>query len=354
MIWFGLCALLMGEGLMEEPRWELNGGNAHFSRHRNLDCLVLQSAAAVFKDVQMVNGEIEADFYSAGQRSFGGLIFRVQSSREFELLYLRAHKSGEPDAIQYTPRFNGNNAWQLYHGEGFEGTGLFHPDGWTHVRIRFRGGKLWVYLNGSGEPAFETNRLQRDIQPGGIGLWGGLGAIFTHFSYRELPEGGEPATRAGEVAGALRNWSLSPSFLEKERDPAVYPEDLLKQAASWQKVAALPDGLLQFDRYINRAQGGKSLAIARTTISAERERWVRLGLGYSDDLVLFLNGRLLFSGKAGFRARSPVFLGLVSADHDAVNLPLHKGENELLFVVSEVFGGWGVKTRLETTEGLSF
>ncbi len=353
MVWFVCLVMWMGEGNMEASRWDVNG-NGHFTRHRNLDCLVLESAAAVFKDVHMRDGEIEAELYTAGQRTFGGIFFRAQSAQEFELLYLRAHKSGQPDAIQYAPRYRGNTAWQLFHGEGYEAAGLFQPDGWTHVRIRFQGGNLRLYLNRSAEPAFETNHLQREIQAGGIGLWGGNGAIWTNFSYRELPEGGEPPAPVSAVAGALRQWSLSPAFLEKERNPSVYHQDLLSQKDGWQSAEALPDGLLQFDRYIGRARGGKSVALARTVIQSDRERVVRLGLGYSDDLVLFLNGQPLFAGKSGFRARSHISLGLISPDHDAVYLHLRAGENELVFAVSEVFGGWGLKTRLEDSEGLTF
>ena len=31
---------------------------------------------------------------------------------------MRPHKSGKPDALQYTPVFNGLSAWQLYYGDG--------------------------------------------------------------------------------------------------------------------------------------------------------------------------------------------------------------------------------------------
>jgi hypothetical protein len=35
-------------------------------------------------------------------------------------------------------------------------------------------------------------------------------------------------------------------------------------------------------------------------------------------------------------------------------LPLKKGENELWLAVTENFGGWGIRARLENTEGIKF
>ena len=66
--------------------------------------------------------------------------------------------------------------------------------------------------------------------------------------------------------------------------------------------------------------------------------------GYSDDVSIFLNGRLLFSGMSGYHSRDPSFLGLIGL-FDAVPLHLRKGENELLLIVSETFGGWGFMGR---------
>ena len=352
MVLLGLCGLWMVQDLMQASNWDLGSGNAHFVRHFGRDCLVLEGNTAMLKGISMVNGEMEADLYTSGKRGFGGFIFRAESADEFELLYLRTHKSGQPDAIQYTPRYNGSNGWQLFHGEGFESSGLLNPDGWTHVRLRFQGGALTVYLNGSSDPAFHTTRLQRGIKAGGIGLWGSLGAILSNFTFRELPEGGEPPQPPTVVEGAIVSWTLSPAFPESTREPGKYPNDILGKGEAWQAVRASTDGLLVFNRYVRQPPGGKSLAYARTTITADRDRWVQLRFGYSDDLVMFLNGQPLFSGKAGFQSRSPAFLGLVGTDYDAVFLPLRKGENELVMAVSEVFGGWGIKTQLVNAEGL--
>ena len=50
--------------------------------------------------------------------------------------------------------------------------------------------------------------------------------------------------------------------------------------------------------------------------------------------------------------RSLRYLGVMTIDNDALFLPLKQGENELIFAVSEAFGGWGVTARLEDLAGI--
>jgi len=58
------------------------------------------------------------------------------------------------------------------------------------------------------------------------------------------------------------------------------------------------------------------------------------------EIHLFLNRKLLFTGNSAYRLRDGSFLGIVGLN-DAVYLPLKKGENELLLMITEGFGGWG-------------
>ena len=72
----------------------------------------------------------------------------------------------------------------------------------------------------------------------------------------------------------------------------------------------------------------------------------KLYVGYSDDVSVFLNGRILFRGRSAQNFRDPGFLGIVNPENDAVYLPLKKGANELMLAVSELGGGWGFICRL--------
>ncbi len=55
----------------------------------------------------------------------------------------------------------------------------------------------------------------------------------------------------------------------------------------------------------------------------------------------FPDARLVFFGDSAYRSRDCSFLGILGL-FDAVSLPLRKGANEILFIVGEAFGGWGL------------
>ncbi|HYU99818.1 MAG TPA: hypothetical protein VE977_13390, partial [Pyrinomonadaceae bacterium] len=85
---------------------------------------------------------------------------------------------------------------------------------------------------------------------------------------------------------------------------------------------------------------------ARTNIDSDREQVKKLYLGYSDEVSVFLNGKILFRGRSAQNFRDPGFLGIVNPENDTVYLPLKKGSNELMLAVSELGGGWGFICRL--------
>jgi hypothetical protein len=97
-------------------------------------------------------------------------------------------------------------------------------------------------------------------------------------------------------------------------------------------------------------QPGMKLVYARTTIESDRDETKKLEIGYSDDVSVFLNGRILYRGRSAQGFRDPGFLGIVNPGNDAVYLPLKKGSNELMLAVSELGGGWGFICRLTGVE----
>ena len=131
----------------------------------------------------------------------------------------------------------------------------------------------------------------------------------------------------------------------------------------WQEVEVEPPGFVVLYRYLQAPhprvsfandfskkldpQPGMKMIYARTTIDSDRDQVKKLALGYSDDVSVFLNGKILFRGRSAQNFRDPGFLGIMSADNDFVYLPLQKGSNELVLAVSELGGGWGFVGRLE-------
>jgi hypothetical protein len=134
-------------------------------------------------------------------------------------------------------------------------------------------------------------------------------------------------------------------------------EALLGDAArSWTPLFAEADGLVNVARVRGKRDASptsreRDRVAVRTTIHADAPRRVKLTFGYSDDVLIGLNGRPVFEGTAGFRSRSPLFQGMVGWN-DAVYLDLQRGLNELVFVLTDALGGWGLRARLADLDGL--
>ena len=130
---------------------------------------------------------------------------------------------------------------------------------------------------------------------------------------------------------------------------------------NWINIKSEPSGLVNISRFRKKARplapivtrSPKDVVFARTTIVSDRDQIKKLSFGYSDDVVIYLNGRAVYSGRSGFVSRYPGYLGIVGVDNDSVYLNLKKGRNELVLAVSEVFGGWGYICRLDEMSGIT-
>jgi hypothetical protein len=93
-------------------------------------------------------------------------------------------------------------------------------------------------------------------------------------------------------------------------------------------------------------QPGMKLIYARTSVESDRDQVKALDLGYSDDVTVFLNGKILWRGRSAQRFRDPGFLGIMDVEDDTVYLPLRKGANDVVLALSDLGGGWGFIARL--------
>lgn len=100
----------------DTAHWDLQG-KAKLTEYQNRKCIFLDGGAAVLKSFDMRDGIIDVDVSTAAKRGFFGIQFRIdREGLNGEWIYLRPHKSGLPDAIQYTPVINTGLNWQLYNG----------------------------------------------------------------------------------------------------------------------------------------------------------------------------------------------------------------------------------------------
>ena len=138
------------------------------------------------------------------------------------------------------------------------------------------------------------------------------------------------------------------------------PSKKQTKSLKWKKVESEKTGLINVSRYhpmYSKMVDGKkqffeSTVFAKMTIESKSDQIRKLSFGYSDKISIFLNNKILFSANSAYWSRDPGFLGIISPENDAVYLDLKKGKNELLFAVSESFGGWGFIAKLDELNGI--
>jgi hypothetical protein len=326
---------------------------------------LLDGGAAVLKDFLMRDAVLDMDVTTTRKRGFLGIQFRVaEDGKNGEWVYLRAHKSALPDAIQYTPIINQEATWQLYNGPGFTGMLDIPMERWFHLRLAVAGTQAKLYVEDMDHPALVVDDLKSGLQKGEVALFVSRGSTcFSNFEIRATPDVPWERHLQSMPAGTLTAWKLSPSYdaLKRNLEQPLSRAEL--DSIKWQNVEAESPGLVVINRYREapgalatfekdfstrlQPQPGMKVVYATTTIDSGRDQVRKLNIGYSDEVSVFLNNRILFRGRSAQAFRDSTFLGIANVEDDAVYLPLKKGKNELTLAVSEIGGGWGFICRLD-------
>jgi hypothetical protein len=339
----------------DSPRWVLEG-DSRVEEYLGQKSLYLFGGTAYLKDVEFIDGIIEFDVAFSEKRGFFGAVFRMQDKGNFEEFYLRAHQSGNPDAIQYTPVYNGMSAWQLYHGPGFGAATTFRFDQWIHVKLVVAGNYAELYLDNGEKPVLVMDDLKRTDKSGKIGLKvnrfaPGHFANFKVTQYEKLILKNKKKVPRQTEPGTVMAWSISESFPETSLDKTLTLTDEHKNNRKWQTLECETSGLANISRLV-KWDRQKNTVFARLVIDSNMKQLKVLRFGYSDRVKVYLNGGLLYTGQNNYRSRDYRYLGTIGY-FDAVALALEKGSNELWLAVSENFGGWGIKCRFDDMKGMT-
>jgi hypothetical protein len=347
----------------DRPGWELRG-DAVVEPFDGRDTVRIDTGWAVRRDVVLEDGTLEFDVRVTRRRSFVYVTFRMADDRELEEMYLRPHKSDLPDAVQYAPVYQGQSAWQLYHGPGATAAVPFEAGAWTRVRVVLQGRRAALFVGTMNTPVLVVPRLGREPRAGYIAL-----RSFVPPGTRGSVVGGrpEPAARFANVvvrpdaavdlstlpvppvaaeAQAVRAWAVSEAL------PAP-AGDVPPVVASWRDAETLPSGLLELHRVVTLPEGKREMtAAARVVVRASSAGTRRLDLGFSDGATVFLNGQPLFRGEAAYDYEGRRE-GLIRYDQARLYLPLRAGDNEVMVVVTDGFGGMGLMGRFPDAAGLT-
>ncbi len=346
----------------DDPAWDFSHAvESRVETHKGRTSVYLEGKA-FFDKTRFSDGVVQVDVTTPLPRAFAGMLFRTQSPTEYEEAYVRLHKSGSPDAIQYTPVFNDVAAWQLYGpGDGW-GMAAFDRHEWIPIRIEFSGNHIRVFA-GQSNDAIVSTHLRREVESGGLGLWALFGAYFSNFRYTPSGISEDNPVVPDIEPEVITNWNISNAF---RADDVNLTEASSEEFKDWIEVKSESSGLVNLSRYLpdedfrNMPEDGdfdvgqSALgAHAKVIITSDSNQIKKLHFGYSDDVVILLNGKPMYTGKSGFRSRDPLFQGMIGY-HDAVFLDLKKGDNELIFTITEAFGGWGLMAKFEDVNGIEF
>ncbi len=319
-------------------RWEITAEEHRIEEMKGETALFLNNGIALVKDEILHNGVIEFDILITGERGFSGSYFRISEGNNAEHFYIRPHQSGQVDANQYNPVFNGIAGWQMYFGPRFSALTTYAFNEWMHIKIVFAGNKGDIYID-SDEPVLHVT-LKHTNTSGGFGINAGFApAWFANFSYEEIENPEIVGTLAGDNLvpgpGTILEWQVSSTVSETSLGNSLtMPEagDL-----TWQPLGIEDNGYANLAR-IQGPSVDANTALAKINIHAENETTRTIRFGYSDRVKVYLNGALLYSGDNTYRSRDYRYLGTIGL-FDEVPLALREGDNELIFAVSESFGG---------------
>jgi hypothetical protein len=333
------------------------------AEHLGRPALVIGNGRAIRRDIRFADGTVEFDLAVTGARSFVYLQFRMASDEDLEEIYFRPHKHGLPDAVQYAPVHQGLSAWQLHHGPGGTAPAEFVRNGWTHIKVVIGGSSLAVFVGNSASPQLVVPRMARPRAEGYIALRNFLPAgvdpvkhasAFANLVVRPgVIDYDFPAVTAARAApGTVMRWEVSRLFAP-DSGPVLTIADSLIRAAQWRVLPADSTGLLNLAAHLPVPDSLRFWgALARLTLSTERAATVRLRLGFSDRVTVFLNGRPLFSGDQRYFFDNPRQEGVIGLHQALVHLALQPGRNEVVLAVTDQFGGFGLIGKLEEAAGV--
>ncbi|MFL6230220.1 MAG: hypothetical protein ACJ741_15720 [Pyrinomonadaceae bacterium] len=365
-----LCLLLAALGLLslsprcraqslsfDSDRWDVHARESKVVDYLGRRSLLLKGGEATLKDSRFMDGVIEFDMAFSPTRTFMGVVWREQDFDNCEHFYIRPHQSGNPDANQYEPVFNGMDSWQLYYGEAYSAPVKYDFDQWVHFKIVVSGRQAEIYIKDMETPALFVAEQKREPKAGVVGLRASslAPAYYSNFSLTPMDRPpalkGKPKATQPAPAGMVMAWAVSDAFdgktLEKKYQLAPADTEKLK----WQRLGAEATGIANLAR-LRGVTDAANTVFARLRIHSDREQVKRLRFGFSDAVKAYFNGRLIYGGSDIYASRDYRFLGTVGL-FDELYLPLRKGDNELLLAVTENFGGWGVEAAFDEMDGIS-
>jgi len=342
---------------MTADRWQAKE-NAEFLRQPGFPrgLMRLNSGTAVLKDITFSDGTIEFDVNTIA-RGAPGIAFRQQDEGNFELLYLRPDPSCPAfrACIQYAPQTHGVLLWDFF--PQYENRAPLRENGWNHIKMVVSGRRMNVFVNDGTSPTLQVGSLEGDAMRGSLRLQGPgtfANVVITPGAVEGLAP--EPVRDPLEGdRGLLRNWHLSEASALPTGEDAAYTE-MPGATQSWKTISTERNGLVNLSRVYGRPLPGPKRAVAwvKTTITSDKKQTKKVDIGWTRDVWVFVNGKLVFADKNLYEVDDARKFpdGRCSLENGAFTLPLEAGDNEVAVAIANNFFGWGLMLRVTDPEGV--
>lgn len=170
-----------------------------------------------------------------------------------------------------------------------------------------------------------------------------------------------PASAASaQTPRLLRDWMVSPQCFVP---PGLIPDYAdLPRSSGWTAIHAERSGLVNLTRLCEAApRAVGALAWLRTSVVSDRDQAKPVSIGWTREVRVFVNGRPVFADTSYYYGlpvtRRPPD-GLLSLENGRFDLPLRRGNNEIMVALDNFFpgsthhGGWGLELQLHDLDGI--
>jgi len=331
-------------------RWHTEGKVVK-EEYKNKECLRTDEGVAIAQDLNFKNGIIEFSMCIQTGRGFAGIRFHGDGGGNTEEFYIRKHQSGNPDAMQYTPVYNGIAGWQLYYGDGYSAAKPHFFDEWFKIKLVISGTKGEVYITDMEKPVLVIHEFKLGERDGKIAFYGparfadikvtSLDSPELKGTFKEIVKAGDEVIQSYQVSEAFDLNSL----INENLLPANFAKKL-----EFKKWGTEADGLLNIANTTGIGEK-KNAVLLKIEINSENDVIKRMDFAFSDIAKIFVNEKAVWQGSDVYMSRDYRFLGTIGY-FDSVYLDLKNGKNEIYILVGENFGGWGFKATFENLNGI--
>ena len=210
-------------------------------------------------------------------------------------------------------------------------------------------------MNDATSPTLQVGRLEGDAIKGSLRLQG-PGTFANMVIAPDAVDGLSPEP-AGDLLegdrGLVRNLSAF-SALPNGKDPTY--KELPSTSQEWRTISTERNGLVNLSREYGRPlpEPNRAVAWLKTTITSDKKQTKKVDIGWTRELWVFVNGKLVYADKNLFEVEGARKFpdARCSLENGAFTLPLEAGDNEVAVAIANNFFGWGLKLRVADPEGV--